>query len=126
MDLGLFWQCPKSVGKKIKELNRAERLAVQGGNSSWIVQLKKDINIFMGKKKGCGGRGHALYILKRGTEILSFFTAEQPRENTGTANRVSATKQMKGALKKTRFFRVSWNFTSSYLHHQTQKFWRQN
>lgn len=80
----------------------------------------------MGKKKGCGGRRHALFILKKGTEILGFFTTERPSETAGTTYWVFATKQMNGALKKTQFLKVSWNFTSSYLHHQTQKFWWQN
>lgn len=37
--------------KERKELIRAERQVVQGGDSSRIVHLKKEINMLMGKEE---------------------------------------------------------------------------
>lgn len=82
------------------------------------MQLQKEINLLIDKKRRYGGSDHIHSILKMGTEILAFFIVEPLKETKKNALLESKTRPMNGAPSTIKFQQVSWSISSSYLLHQ--------
>ena len=68
-----FGNIRKSMKKERKELIRAERQVVQGGDSSRIVHLKKEINMLMGKEERMWKQRACITYIKEGDRNTWFF-----------------------------------------------------
>ena len=68
-----FRNVRKELQKKRKELARAEKLALQTGNSLWVVQIQKEINVLMRKEERMWRQRSWTLYLKDGDRNTRFF-----------------------------------------------------